>query len=114
MDCKEMILSEDFYDILVDYPTSLAAPSLEGIPHCFLELEGDFRILYVDSRDALPLSVGQYRYAYIPKCYGLLQLGGAYEESGVTAVQRPPLSLTGENILIGFIDTGAIVKIVLG
>lgn len=106
MDCKEMILSEDFYDILVDYPASLAEPSLEGIPHCFLELGADVRILYVDSRDALPLSVSQYRYAYIPKCYGLLQLGGAYEESGIGAVQRPPLSLTGENILIGFIDTG--------
>ncbi len=106
MDCKEMILSDDFYDILLDYPASLAEPSLVGIPHCFLELEGDFRILYVDSRDALPLSVAQYRYAYIPKCYGLLQPGGAYEESGVAAVQRPPLSLSGETILIGFIDTG--------
>lgn len=106
MDCKEMILSEDFYDILVDYPASLAQPGLVGIPHCFLELEGDFRILYVDSRDALPLSVAQYRYAYIPKCYGLLQPGGAYEASGITAVQRPPLSLTGESILIGFVDTG--------
>lgn len=123
MDCKEMILSDDFYDILFDYPASLAEPSLEGIEHCFLELEGEFRILYVDSRDALPLSVVQYRYAYIPKCYGLLEpghgqgelaeaqivggtMGGAYEESGITAVQRPPLSLSGENILIGFIDTG--------
>lgn len=123
MDCREMILSDDFYDILLDYPVSLAEPSLSGIPHCFLELEGDVRILYVDSRQARPLSVSQYRYAYIPKCYGLLepgvlnaeitgaqitgeQLGGAYEESGITAVQRPPLSLTGENILIGFIDTG--------
>lgn len=124
MDCKEMILSDDFYDILLDYPASLAEPSLEGIAHCILELEGEYRILYVDSRDALPLSVAQYRYAYIPKCYGLLlpkfseseltsaqitaaQLsGGAYEESGITAVSRPPLSLSGENILIGFIDTG--------
>lgn len=106
MDCKEMILSEDFYDILADYPVSLAEPGLAGIAHCFLELEGDIRILYVDSRDALPLSVAQYRYAYIPKCYGLLQAGEAYEESGVSAVQRPPLSLSGENILIGFIDTG--------
>lgn len=106
MDCKEMILSEDFYDILVDYPIVLAQPGLSGIEHCFLELDGEFKILYVDSRAARPLSVAQYRYSYIPKCYGLLQLGGAYEESGIGAVQRPPLSLTGENILIGFIDTG--------
>ncbi len=106
MDCKEMILSEEFYDILVDYPSKLAQPGLVGIMHCFLELEGNFKVLYVDSSSARPLSVAQYRYAYIPKCYGLLQLGGAYEESGIGAVQRPPLSLTGENMLIGFIDTG--------
>lgn len=107
LDCREMILSDEFYDILLDYPATLAEPGLSGIPHCFLELGGDYRILYVDSREALPLSVTQYRYAYIPKCYGLLEpLGGAYEQSGITAVQRPPLSLGGENILIGFIDTG--------
>ena len=106
MDCKEMILSDDFYDILMDYPTSLAELGLTGIPHCFLGLEDNFRILYVDSRQAIPLSVSRYRYAYIPKCYGLLQPGGAYDESGIAAVQRPPLSLSGENILIGFIDSG--------
>ncbi len=105
MDGKDMILSDDFYDILVDYPRELAAPSLDGIRHCFLELSGDYRILYVDSRAALPLSVAQYRYSYIPKCYGLLS-PDAYEESGITAVLRPPLALSGENILIGFIDTG--------
>ena len=123
MDCREMILSDDFYDILADYPVSLAEEGLSEIPHCFLELSGGFRILYIDRREARPLSVARYRYAYIPKCYGLLQpgdlakelgaaqiagvqLGGAYEESGIAAVQRPPLSLSGGNILIGFIDTG--------
>lgn len=105
MDCKDMILSDDFYDILVDYPLELAESSLSDIPHCFLELSEGFRILYVDSSRALPLSVAQYRYSYIPKCYGLLA-NGAYEESGITQVQRPPLELSGENILIGFIDTG--------
>lgn len=105
MDCRDMILSDDFYDILVDYPVELAESSLSGIFHCFLELSEGFRILYVDSSRALPLSVAQYRYSYIPKCYGLL-LSGAYEESGITDVQRPPLNLSGENILIGFIDTG--------
>lgn len=105
MDCKDMILSDDFYDILADYPAELAESALSGIAHCFLELSDGFRILYVDSREALPLSVAQYRYSYIPKCYGLL-LPGAYEESGIADVQRPPLELSGENILIGFIDTG--------
>ncbi len=130
MDCKEMILSDDFYDILYDYPTSEAESGLTGIPHCIVGLEGDFSILYMDRSRVLPLSVSTYRYAYIPKCFGLLcqetlskemmsaqindfmggqgnaALHGAYEQSGILAVQRPPLSLSGNGILIGFVDTG--------
>ena len=117
MDCKEMILSDDFYNILLDYPAALAEEGLEGIPNCFQQLENGYSVLYVDSRETEPLNLMRYRYAYIPKCYGLLspgklgsaqvrEAGGAYVESGITSVQRPPLSLSGEGILIGFIDTG--------
>lgn len=105
MDCKEMILSDDFLDLLSDYPMELAESGLAGIRHCYLELGGGYRILYVDRQQALPLSLERYRYAYIPKCYGLLS-PNAYEDSGISAVQRPPLSLSGEGILIGFVDTG--------
>ena len=117
MDCKEMILSDDFYNILLDYPSDLADNALEGIPHCVQQLEDGYFVLYVDSRETEPLNLMNYRYAYIPKCYALLSpeqlqgaqmaaLAGAYEESGISAVQRPPLSLSGEGILIGFVDTG--------
>ncbi len=138
MDCKEMILSDDFYDILLDSQINSGESGLSDFSHCMLELIGDYHILYLDSREAEELNITRYRYAYIPKCYALLSeesyiceqmidarkqaqiksaqiksaqidtslLGGAYEESGITAVQRPPLSLTGEGILIGLIDTG--------
>lgn len=122
MDCKEMILSDDFYNILLDYPAGLAQEGLSGVRHCFQQLDHGFSVLYVDSGESEPLNVTKYRYAYIPKCYALLSgevlreaqiqsaqmiaPGGAYEESGILAVQRPPLSLSGEGILIGFIDTG--------
>lgn len=112
MDCREMIVSEDFYEILLDYPSDM---SLE-IQHCFLNLGENFSVLYLDRSQVMPLNVTNYRYAYIPKCYGLVQEensirqlslpGGAYEAAGVTAMQQPPFSLTGRSVLLGFIDTG--------
>lgn len=137
MDCREMIVSEDFYDILLDYPPDATSGlltdetdiGLSGIPHCSLNLGENFAILYLERSRVRPLNVSNYRYAYIPKCYALLQqeqqlpvpsvgdyleplnqqlpiLGGAYEAAGITAMQQPPFSLTGRDILLGFIDTG--------
>lgn len=127
MDCREMIVSEDFYDILLDYPletvsdgvpdpaTAGTDDGLAGIPHCSLNLGENFAVLYLDRSGVRPLNVSNYRYAYIPKCYALIQqeqllqppvLGGAYEAAGITAMQQPPFSLTGREILLGFIDTG--------
>lgn len=134
MDCREMIVSEEFYDILLDSPLDDSMNPVDGSPgdgeddvlsgiaNCSLKLGDDFSILYLERNQVRPLTVSNYRYAYIPKCYGLLQqeevfgeirqsqqtiiLGGAYEATGIAAMQQPPFSLTGRDILLGFIDTG--------
>ena len=65
--------------------------------------------------------MGQRAYSLTPKCYGLMAYGEeavlraaqnrnlntlALAESGILSVQGAPLSLTGKNVTIGFIDTG--------
>ncbi|MEG0378907.1 MAG: S8 family serine peptidase, partial [Eubacterium sp.] len=47
-----------------------------------------------------------YPYNSIPKCYGLLDME-ALNQAGITQIQNyPTLQLKGENVMIGFIDTG--------
>lgn len=106
MTCKERILSNDYYDIIADfrlgYPTS-------DLDLCYVNLENSYYIFYWN-RSELP-NPNEYFYNYrgVPKLYGLMQeyfSPDSLIESGITQVQREPLSLTGRNCVIVFIDTG--------
>lgn len=116
MDCKTRILSNDYADLIVDF--DLEEENLENTAgdFCFYQVEDNLRIFYV-KRDELPdLSVSDYRYLYLPACYGLMQIGetidgvgfntSALEATGILNVQRPPLELTGLGCILAIIDTG--------
>lgn len=115
MDCKERILSEDYYDFITDF-------SLENVvfewDNCSVDLDGLFNLLYIN-RLGFPSPMNSaYQYQNLPKLYGLMQpvsSGGAQSNnfdlisltrSGITQVQRKPLSLTGQGVILCFIDTG--------
>lgn len=108
MDCKEMILSNNVYDYITDFPIG----AVEGYrtPFCYADVEGLYNIVYLN-RESIPnQDVSFFQYQSIPKLYGLMQAGGFDPinliNSGITQVQRPPLSLTGQGVVICVIDTG--------
>lgn len=127
-DCRNRILSNDYLDILVDVdvsPEVLFEGRIENPDYCEQTLLENLKILHVAASQALPLDSVEYRYQYIPKCFGLIQdtdiSGGitqlqadlgtvpnltALSEAGILAVSGPPLELTGRNVIIGIIDTG--------
>lgn len=127
-DCRNRILSNDYLDILVDFdvtPEVLFQGKVENPDYCEQILLENLRILHVAASQVPPLDSVEYRYQYIPKCYGLLQdedIPGeiaqlqagpgsvpdltALSEAGILAVSGPPLELTGRNVIIGIIDTG--------
>lgn len=121
MACREQILSEDFGEALIDY--MLVGNELEGMDYCVEMIDEQFAVLYFKRSGLLPISVSRYTYNSIPKLYGLMQdvVSPVREydpvnliKSGISEVQRPPLSLTGEGVVIGFIDTGERVIILSG
>lgn len=105
MDCEEAIYSEDYYDLIIDY-TSLDAGTAIIPTECRQEINVDYGIGYFN-RERLPmLNVYDYTYTAIPQCFTLMDQS-ALIGSGITKVQnQPTLSLKGEGILIGFLDTG--------
>lgn len=108
-DCREKIMSEDYADILVDYAMDFGESYLKRTGNCYQPLAEELGILYVSTIYVNALNSSKYRYTYIPKCYGLQQIGQgdlSYEQTGSLRAQNPPLSLTGKEVLIGFIDTG--------
>lgn len=79
---------------------------MSGPDTCIQRIDEDFDILYYPREGLPPLSLGDYSYSEIPKCFGLLDRT-AVEASGILQLQiQPALSLTGEGVLVGFVDTG--------
>ena len=112
MTCKEMILSNDFLDIIADYEVieeQLAATDAE---YCYHVIDGGYGVANVRRSQVPPVSVGYYGYSSLPKLYGLMQMGEVpFDASPLSAmgniqVQNPPLALQGSGVIMGFIDTG--------
>lgn len=102
MDCHEAVYSNNYYDIITSKTEEIGE-----IPDiCIQNLANRYDIFYLNREETPPLSVGVYKYRNIPKCFTILEQG-ALEISGITRAQlQRNLNLTGNGILIGFIDTG--------
>ncbi len=108
MTCKERILSNDYADIIIDFILPEGSLAEQGLDYCIHTLDEEFSAAYVSRGQLPPLSIGVFRYSAIPKLYGLMQTFQAENlvEMGNLRVQGPPLSLQGNGVIIGFIDTG--------
>lgn len=101
MTCEEMIQSEDYVELLI--PVGRNFISSEG---CLQPLDDLYQMVSVPYGNRF--FEGNYLFGYylVPKVYGLLDLQ-SLEASGILQVRRQPaLRLTGNGVLIGFIDTG--------
>lgn len=102
---RRKIISDDYADGIVEYAIS---------PEEFARYAGT-TINYINDKYAViyvPLSrvpdrlIGPVAYSVIPKLYSLLDIT-SLEEMGVIKLQNTPnLSLKGNGVLLGFIDTG--------
>lgn len=108
MNCKERILSNDYADFILDYALPDVRLAELGYEYCFSDIDEEFRIVFLDLQEVLPISTRIYTYASIPKLYGLMQTFQADNlvETGNLQIQGPPLSLKGSGVIIGFVDTG--------
>lgn len=121
MTCQERILSNNYSDTLIDaiLPDDYQFDLL--LDYCFHRITNEWGILYIERIGDVNYDIGQLAYSLTPKCYGLMECNAlqslnaaqnydlntlSLAESGILAVQREPLNLTGKNVTIGFIDTG--------
>ena len=88
-----IITSEEIEDILIE-------------PLAIQPINEVYSIAYYNSSTLPPLSIREYSYTSIPKCFFLMD-SNAMDVSGILAVQNQPgLALTGKGVLVGIIDTG--------
>ncbi len=114
---REKIASNDYYDVLSDYsqPEELQVTVTDYV---FQRIDQNVGVTYINRAELQPVSVQDFTYRSIPKVYGLQQVPQMQQtvpenfdpapliQSGVLQVQGEPLNLTGQGVVIGFLDTG--------
>ena len=95
MTCEEQIYSNEYFDFIVE--TGQPEPELVE-SECMQPVDTNFKISYVRREGNPPLSIQNYLYSSIPKCFALLDQS-ALEVSGILRMQnQPTLSLTGQGV----------------
>lgn len=111
--CEEAIYSDNYLDLITEYDIERSFFETNYNPTCIQYINSRFAAVYFDSNIHPPYSVQQYGYQHIPKCYGLMD-DSSMQASGILQVQQlPALNLRGSQVIIGFIDTGESVIIML-
>lgn len=109
MDCRDRILSDAYADLIVDFMPPAGSVFPNGtLDYCYTQV-GAYYLIYVNRAEIAPFSLDLYAYVNTPNLYGLMQ--NEFDPvslmvSGITQVQRPPLSLTGKGTILAFLDTG--------
>lgn len=115
MECRDSILSNEYYDVITDFAINQYASEVEPEDFCHISIEDYYNIVYLNRRALSNPNEYFYDHRSIPKLYGLMQeteAGGVSFDpnslivSGITQVQREPLNLLGRGCVIVFIDTG--------
>lgn len=115
-DCREIIVSEDYADFIVNFiGEDVLAKEKFGV-ECFQRISSYYGIVYRPLNAIQTLSLRNYSYNSIPALYGLMErdlavrrrdLELALDESGILKLQnQPSLRLRGQGCIMAFIDTG--------
>lgn len=99
------ITSNDYADILAEgYEKINSLMGERG--HTVNVIDDNYAVYHIPTAEFTIDSTQKFGYAYIPKCYGLLNLS-SLEASGALRLRNDPtLELRGQGVLVGFIDTG--------
>lgn len=115
MDCRERILSNDYYDIITDFDVR---PVRAGeFNQCSVTVENLYSIVYFNRSQLANQSAYFFEHRNLPKLYGLMQENvlppgeqpfdpTPLIASGILQMQEEPLKLVGRGCVIVFIDTG--------
>lgn len=104
--CRERILSEDYRDFIVDDFRTSFLSGIDPENLCLQNADFRYQCVYLSAAQVGSLTLEKYIYNSIPKCFAPLS-ADALEDAGILSIQNyPTLQLKGDNILIGFLDSG--------
>lgn len=124
MACGSEAVSEEYLQFMIDYELTPETIGTSGVNFCSVDVDEGMSIVYIREEELLKNTNFLRGYSYFPKCYGLMvddrtglsgfgMIGDGssvnlqpLEDSGILRIQKGPLSLTGQGVVMGFLDTG--------
>lgn len=109
VDCQEEIYSEEYEDFIVEYTGQRKNIEEFYNVSCYQLVDNQFGIVYQLGRQVVESQ--RNTLLLMPRCFGLLSSSQTLEEAEIIRVRRQPnLSLYGQGVMLGIIDTGAGVR----
>ncbi|MDE6627495.1 MAG: S8 family peptidase [Lachnospiraceae bacterium] len=106
MTCEEMIYSNDFSDLMINYQKDDRDLRRIYENGCINAINEKIAIIHIPRSQEYLTNLESVPYSFIPKLYGLMDSSNL-EVTGVKQIQNPNnLGLTGKNVIVGIIDTG--------
>ena len=104
-DMKEVILSNDYWNFI--FPNGSTPKDILEDGSLYPQiLNRYFTVLHWNRDDISEYMFKEYLFNYLPRVYTLMDIT-SLAKSGVLQVRSSPgLGLTGQNVLLGFLDTG--------
>lgn len=103
---REAVYSEDYYDLIVEYGMNIDSVEQKYRNSMIQSINSSYAIIHIPRSEFPPLSYHTYRYSSIPACLTTMDLSAAEGIGSVYIQNQLNLSLSGQGVLIGFVDTG--------
>ena len=106
MECREMIISEDYADFIMEIFSERGESKNKSQNDCTIYPGIDYAFIYKSINSIIGTGLSSYSYEEIPKLYGLMDTN-AVESTGALKLQNiPGLELNGSEIIVAIIDNG--------
>lgn len=108
-ECMEVAVSQEYQEYIVEYfgdEKYLTNKYGEG---CYQIISERFAIAYIKG-DKVDTNINNGAF-FVPACYGLMSSNPVLQSAGILKVRNQPnLSMYGQGVMVGFIDTGDAVR----
>lgn len=71
MDCRDRILSNNYFDVITDFPVRILDENEDDL--CYINIENLYNIVYLSETDIRNANDYIFDYRRVPKLYGLMQ-----------------------------------------
>ena len=112
-DCREIIMSEEYLDFIVEYGTSSEAAMERFKDLCPQVISDRYISLYGKTDGVSSFGVANNTYSAIPKLYGLMDTTAVAATGAIRLQNQTGFELTGRGVLVGFIDTGPMIFLIM-